>query len=156
MIRVPRDEAKRGGGGGGRGRANWLARSESGRGKNPTRPAKLRDEKKETKVVESSMSKLQLDDDTPTAILRMSIVQFALWTATTNICVPTGKVSHRARAAALKHQYPSHKEVEQFRARQGEMAEMSRARVERGEPSLLGDTSSDSSYDTSSDSSSDI
>ncbi|TQD75627.1 hypothetical protein C1H46_038835 [Malus baccata] len=69
MIRVPRDDAKRGGGGGGRGRgrANWLARSESGRRNNPAQPAELRDEKKETKAVESSMSKLQLDDDTPTS-----------------------------------------------------------------------------------------
>ncbi|XP_050117788.1 uncharacterized protein LOC126595551 isoform X1 [Malus sylvestris] len=193
MIRVPRDEAKRGG------RANWLARSESGRGKNPAQPAELRDEKKETKAVESSMSKLQLDDDTPTAKKKsyreskkchsqnehcavclmdghhqylcpyresvpLGVIEvgegYILMCRTCgfvgNVC-GNGRSYARfyRRAAALKHGYPSHEEVEQFSARQREMAEMSRARVERGEPSLLDDTSSDSSSDTSSDSSSD-
>ncbi|RXH78512.1 hypothetical protein DVH24_002030 [Malus domestica] len=204
MIRVPRDDAKRGGGGGGggrgRGRANSLARSESGRGKNPAQPAELRDEKKETKAVESSMSKLQLDDDTPTSKKKryreskkrhsqnehcavclvdghhqhLCPYRESVPLGVTKVgegyilmcrtCGFVGNVCLHGRSYArpyrrcywrLKHGYPIHEEVEQIRARQREMAEMSRARVERGEPSLLDDTSSDSSSDTSSDSSSD-
>ncbi|XP_050117789.1 uncharacterized protein LOC126595551 isoform X2 [Malus sylvestris] len=183
MIRVPRDEAKRGG------RANWLARSESGRGKNPAQPAELRDEKKETKAVESSMSKLQLDDGTPTskkkryreskkchsqnkhcAICLMDGHHQYLCPYLKSVplgvtevgrgyilmcrtCGFVGNVCRHGRSyacfyrrsEALKDDYPSHEEVEQIRARQRQTAEMSRARLERGEPSLLDDTSSDSS-----------
>ncbi|TQD75631.1 hypothetical protein C1H46_038839 [Malus baccata] len=194
MIRVPRDDTKRGGGGGGR--ANWLGRSESGRGKNPAQPAELRDGKKETKAVESSMSKLQLDDDTPTAKKKryreskkchsqnehcavclmdghyqylcpylksapLGVTEvgegYILMCRTCgfvgNVCRHGRSYArpYRRRYARLKHEYPSHEEVEQIRARQRERAEMSRARVERGEPSLLDDTSSDSSSDSSSE-----
>ncbi|KAB2599964.1 hypothetical protein D8674_010235 [Pyrus ussuriensis x Pyrus communis] len=212
MIRVPRDDAKRGGGGRGRGRANWLARLDSGRGKNPAQPAELRDEKKETKAVESSMSKLQLGDDTPTSKKKRyreskkkryrESKKCHSQNQHCAVCLKDGHLQHLCpyrkrvplgvtevgkgyilicrtcglvgnvcghgrsyarfyrRAAALPHEYPTDEEVEQFMARQREMAEMSRARVERGEPSLWDDTDSNSpsviSSDSSSDSSSEI